>query len=391
MLAGSKLGGVFATAGAGGKLFGGILAAITSPAAIVIAVLAGIAIAAVLVWKNWDKIAAAFEKAKTKLQPIINLFRAVGRAIQAVVEAVKNFASGFAAGFSRTANATGFTSGLKSGFDSVRKAMEPILPYIRKLIPVMTGAFNKAAAFLKKHGPQIQAFGRTVGQVVGRIATVIGNVLGGVFTGAGKVIGTAITAIIGAVKGLLSGIRPVVEGVKNIFKGIIRFIVGVFSGDWKKAWQGIVDIFTGIFETIAGVAKGIINGVSGAINAVIGAINGMGFTVPDWVPVIGGKSFAIKIPTIPTLARGTDSWKGGIAQVSERGGEIIDLPRGSRVYPHDVSAVMARERTTQNITIAKLADSIVVRKEADIDRIGDMLVRKIRAASENMGTVPAVG
>lgn len=392
MLAGSKLGGVFATAGAGGKLFGGILAAITSPAAIVIAVLAGIAIVAVLVWKNWDKIAAVFEKAKTKLQPIINLFRAVGRAIQAVVKAVTNFASGFAAGFSRTANATGLTSGLKSGLDSIRKAMEPILPFIKKLIPILTSAFNKAADFLRKHSPQIRAFGKTVGEVVGKIATVVGTVLGGAFTIAGKVIGAAITTIIAVVKGLITVIKPIINGVKQVFGGIVKFITGVFAGDWEKAWQGVVDIFSGIFETLTGIAKSVINGVSGAINAVIGAINRMGFTIPDWVPVIGGKSFSVNIPTIPTLAKGTDNWKGGIAQVSERGGEIIDLPRGSRVYPHDASVQMARRDTERpNITIAKLADSIVVREEADIDRIGNMLVRKIMAASSNMGTVPVGG
>lgn len=392
MVAGGKLGGVFATAGAGGKLFGGILSALTSPAAVVIGILAGIVLVAILVWKNWDKITAAFDKAKTKLQPVIDLFKAVGKVIEAVVGAVKNFAEGFQQGFSRTADGSGLKSGIGAGFEAIRKAVEPLMPYIRKILPVLTDVFQKAAGFLKKHGPQIQEFGRKVGEVVGKIATVVGTILGGAFTIAGKVIGTAITAIIGAVKGLMTGIKPIVEGVKKIFGGIVDFITGVFTGDWEKAWQGVVDIFSGIFETLTGIAKGIINGVSGAINAVIGVINGMGFTIPDWVPVIGGKSFSVNIPTIPQLSSGTQDWKGGIAQVSERGGEIIDLPRGSRVYPHDASVQMAKKDTGRpNITIAKLADSIVVREEADIDRIGNMLVRKIMAASDNMGTVTATG
>lgn len=392
MVAGGKLGGVFATAGAGGKLFGGILAALTSPAAVVIGILAGIVLAAILVWKNWDKIMAAFEKAKTRLQPLIDLFKAVGKAIEAVVGAVKNFADGFRQGFSETADGSGLKSGIGAGFEAIKKAIQPLMPYIRKILPVLTDVFRKAADFLQKHGPKIQEFGRKVGEVVGKIATVVGTVLGGAFTLAGKVIGTAISVIIGAVKGLMTGIKPIVDGVKKIFGGIVDFITGVFTGGWEKAWQGVVDIFSGIFETLTGIAKGIINGVSGAINAVIGVINGMGFTIPDWVPVIGGKSFSVGIPTIPQLASGTLDWKGGIAQVSERGGEIIDLPRGSRVYPHDASVQMAKRDTVRpNITIAKLSDSIVVREEADIDRIGNMLVRKLMAASDNMGTVPAGG
>lgn len=107
----------------------------------------------------------------------------------------------------------------------------------------------------------------------------------------------------------------------------------------------------------------------------------------DWVPGIGGKAFSLNIPTIPMLAKGTDSWKGGIAQVHERGGEIIDLPHGSRVYPHDESVSMARKEgmSTGGITIAKLADQIIVREDADINKITNALVRKLQKARVNMG------
>ena len=72
-------------------------------------------------------------------------------------------------------------------------------------------------------------------------------------------------------------------------------------------------------------------------------------------------------------------------QVHERGGEILDLPRGTRIYPHDVSMRMAKGGQSQMINIPKLADQIIVREEADIDRIGDRLVQKIRKSSENRG------
>ena len=58
------------------------------------------------------------------------------------------------------------------------------------------------------------------------------------------------------------------------------------------------------------------------------------------------------IPTIPTLAKGTDYWQGGIVQISEKGGEIVDLPTGSRVYPHDESVRIARQDGRKNYSIA---------------------------------------
>ena len=108
------------------------------------------------------------------------------------------------------------------------------------------------------------------------------------------------------------------------------------------------------------------------INGVVGAINGMGFDVPDWVPVIGGKKFALNIPTIPMLAKGTSYWAGGLAQINERGGEIVDLPSGTRVYPHDESVRMAR-RSGMQITIAKIADEVVIREDSDIQKLAAAL------------------
>ena len=92
-----------------------------------------------------------------------------------------------------------------------------------------------------------------------------------------------------------------------------------------------------------------INAVISIVNGAISKINSIHFTVPEWVPGIGGKGWeGLNIPQIPTLAKGTDNWQGGIVQISERGGEIVDLPSGSRVYPHDESVQIARHEARKN-------------------------------------------
>lgn len=179
-------------------------------------------------------------------------------------------------------------------------------------------------------------------------------------------------------------IGSVVGNLLRALSGIIDFIVGVFTLNWELAWKGIVDIFGGIFGGVEAVGKATINGMIGLINGAIGGINKI--KVPDWVPGIGGKG--ITIPLIPQLAKGTSSWAGGIVQVHEKGGEIIDLPSKSRVYPHDKSVSMAREQgrkeSSRSVSIAKLADQIIVREESDIDKIATEIVRKIEMADLNM-------
>ena len=180
-------------------------------------------------------------------------------------------------------------------------------------------------------------------------------------------------------------IGGVISGLLQTFSGIVDFLTGVFTGDWKLAWQGVVDIFGGIFGGLKALARAPINAVIGMVNGLISGINKI--SLPDWVPGIGGKG--ISIPLIPRLAEGTLNWPGGIAQVHERGGEIIDLPRGSRVYPHDESVAMAREQgkteSNKHINIAKLADTLIVREEADIDKIATALVKKLTKAEVAYG------
>lgn len=47
---------------------------------------------------------------------------------------------------------------------------------------------------------------------------------------------------------------------------------------------------------------------------------------------------------------------------------------------------MAKQEAKKNlsVTVAKLADSIIVREESDIDKIAEAIVRKIEQTSGNM-------
>ena len=151
----------------------------------------------------------------------------------------------------------------------------------------------------------------------------------------GTYFGVAIGQAVGIIKAFFKSITGFVKGIMSIFDGLIKFITGVFTGNWSKAWDGVKEIFGGAFEGLKSLCKLPMNAVIGMINGAISGINKLGLKIPDWVPEIGGKNFSINIPKIPMLAVGTKNWRGGFAQISERGGEIVDLPKGSRVYPHD--------------------------------------------------------
>lgn len=56
-------------------------------------------------------------------------------------------------------------------------------------------------------------------------------------------------------------------------------------------------------------------------------------------------------------ASGTDNWHGGMTRINEQGGEIIDLPTGTRIIPHDVSSKMASGGGTFNVSVPVTIDA----------------------------------
>lgn len=103
--------------------------------------------------------------------------------------------------------------------------------------------------------------------------------------------------------------------------------IGVLN--WFKELPGnLASALSAIGEIILSPFKAAFNGVARAWNNSVGKV---GFSVPGWVPGLGGKSWSI--PDIPLLAAGGLIRGGGPAVVGDAGPELLDLPRGARVTP----------------------------------------------------------
>lgn len=68
----------------------------------------------------------------------------------------------------------------------------------------------------------------------------------------------------------------------EVFNGLINFLLGVFTGDWERAWEGIKGIFKGIIDAIPNIFKTALNAMIDKINGFLNGLNGI--KIPDWVP-----------------------------------------------------------------------------------------------------------
>lgn len=101
----------------------------------------------------------------------------------------------------------------------------------------------------------------------------------------------------------------IMDAVKTIFGGVVDFIAGVFTADWDRAWQGVKSIFTGLWNGIVSALEGAVNLIITGVNFLIRQLNKVSFSIPNWVPAVGGKRFGFNIQqispiSIPRLAQG---------------------------------------------------------------------------------------
>lgn len=79
-------------------------------------------------------------------------------------------------------------------------------------------------------------------------------------------------------------------------------------------------------------------------------------------------------------ATGTPYWRGGFTRVNERGGEIMNLPSGTQIIPHDVSVKAAGGRSvTVNVNI----QGNVIGNREYTEQVGEYVGRKVLAALGN--------
>jgi len=145
----------------------------------------------------------------------------------------------------------------------------------------------------------------------------------------------------GAVKAFFSGLVKGISGffesawgiIKQVFGwsplGLVTEHFGDILGFFKKLPGKIADAIGTVANVLTSPFRAGFAAVAHLWNSTVGKIH---FNVPDWVPGVGGKGFSF--PTIPGYARGVLSAPGGLALVGEDGPEVIQIPRGSRVYPN---------------------------------------------------------
>lgn len=101
---------------------------------------------------------------------------------------------------------------------------------------------------------------------------ILQPILSWIIRSLGPSISDVVKDILAVVSWVVQNIGGLISGVLQIIQGVIDFIAGVFSGDWERAWKGIVNIFAGLFNSVAAIVVAVVNAVITVINVLISQV-----------------------------------------------------------------------------------------------------------------------
>jgi len=367
---------------------GGIFAALKGSGLAVSGVVGGIVAGVALIIKNWDKLKGN----------ILGCWNSVKGIFEKIAGMVKGFAKLLE------------SSGIEGAFV---KIFDTAFGVIGKVLTALDNVLSKVGNVADKLTSKI---GGALGKVAHKIAELSGvettaeqdteNFWTGftaMFDVAGDFIGSAVERIGNAIGTLIDAIGNGLSAVSDVAEHLGNALSMAFSNPQeaiRELMMAVGDMFNGLHE-----------GAVFAVNFLVDIVNvlrDLANAVTGWIPYIFGGEYNW-IPEVPKIAtsvegtaapssfavkgnaQGTRDWRGGLTRIAERGGEIVDLPKGSRIYPHDESVKMAYKEGAKSsgnttVNIPKLADQIVVRQDADIDMIATKLAHKLEKTSLNLGS-----
>lgn len=270
---------------------------------------------------------------------------------------------------------------------NISTAVTTLTPLINTAIPIVKGIAAGIAGWPLVIAAVILSvglFGDQIQDVLQRVDDFLQNVFATDFT---KIFGPVLG---GVLNGFFAGLKDIWDAIKLLLDGVIDFIRGVFTGNWQRAWTGVKEIFASAFKGLDALVRPILNGIIALVNGVIGGLNTLisglnrvQFSVPSWVPSLGGKSFGINIPSIskiPYLAQGGVLLEGS-AVVGEAGPELLTMSGGRAIVQP-----LTNSNTTHN-SWGGINIAVYGAPGQDVRELADIIMEEIQSETERRGAV----
>ena len=315
---------------------------------------------------------------------IFDTFGDLGNGFKAILPQLASFGTSVLGTVQQVATAV--MPAVSSILGTVQTVIPAVLPVLETVVgtignviaaaaPVISGLVQGIGTVVSALAPVFQTVFEGIGQKVKSVLDFVGGKMEWIQ----EIIGAAAPVVADIVSTAWSVISPILDLSISVFKLVFNVVQTVFNG--------IANVISSVWEKVKPIVEGIGNGLSWIADKVGGLFGGDGSD--------GGGS-------IGTNANGTNNWRGGPTWVGERGPELVELPRGSRVLPNKESVQVSRNasqpavreiyQNTVEIPTVYTAEgnsvSVLERIEKELGVISGLLGRKERDETNHESSVP---
>lgn len=221
----------------------------------------------------------------------------------------------------------GMEKGLLMTFERMQQAVgSGLVPALEKLTEKLFPLIDQMAAWVEKN-PDMAANILLIAGAFAAVVAVVGTLgllLPIVIAGFALLLGPA-----GAIIGLMASVGLAIYAVIVQFREVKEASIEV--------WTALKAVFAQGVNFLIGLAEGWANSWVKAVNVIVSALNKIKFSIPDWVPGVGGKSFGINIPLAPEVKLPRFEFGGTVP--GARGEAVPIMAHGQeRVIPAGKSA-----------------------------------------------------
>jgi phage-related protein len=290
-----------------------------------------------------------------------------------------------------------FTGDFSKMWEGVKQLFSGALEFLWNLINLMligkliggikafvTGGIKQFTTFWNKAVEIFKNLDDHVFKIIGSLASKVVGKFKSLYDEGARIFGTLRTFGANAFEALKQAVFSVVS---NMVKGVKDSFSSLATGA-KHRFEGILSTATSIFGKIKNAITNPIEAAKNTVSSIISKIKGLFSNMKVKIPMphfsasVGHKTIAgIKIP-IPDIdvdwyAQGTNFAPGGLAVVGERGPELLQLPRGSKVRTNEETKQMMNHQPVQPVVKVYIGDEEI--KDMMFDYVdGEQNIRQFK-------------
>lgn len=245
-----------------------------------------------------------------------------------------------------------------TAFEGLKEAFAPLVEAFSTLFGDSVGGQMDVFATMLDLAGQALSF---LADIIIAASPVIQSVVEWISANIIPMISELITWISGSLIPAISSVVTTVMGVLiPIFQTLSDFI-GTFV---VPVLQVLGDIITGVVIAAFDAVAAIVQTAVGAFNALVGAVGAAAdalFSLPGKIAGLVGDAVGGVVGKVKGLfsghATGTQYFSGGLTRINERGEEMIQLARGTKIYPAGKTDRIIKNEVKNTRTVDRSADN----------------------------------